>query len=460
MVAYRRVAGERGKRRKRNGGRDGIRRIQPVAGSAGYGQISKTEPQGTRELPLIGTRTAHGTKPANSLSNRWGVSAGRAWLPFDSTSGECNAREMRGRVLRTFSARLIAAGSILLASGGAAEMQQSGRIAVLPTPNGGQAVDARIDAAGTIHLLYDAGDIPYYVRSSDHGATFSEAIPAVDAQARKPGLVFSGWSIAVGGDGTVHVAMSTNNWQVKLTGVPTGLVYARLLPGTKAFTPVRSLNGRPSEGFSLATGRGRDVAATWLADKLFVNFSRDAGATFTPTAELNPAYNPCNCCTTRAAYGADGKLAILYREETNNDRDMYLILVDRDGHSKRTRVSTTPWKLNGCPMTYYSLAATKDGYLAAWPTKGDIYFARLDLDGKVAPPGEVKTPGHSGMRTGIVALDGANGATLIVWKRGEELGWQMYGRDGRAQGPAGSVASQGKGAAAVVDTAGRFLIFR
>ena len=367
---------------------------------------------------------------------------------------------MKGNALHTVPAQLTALCSILLFPIAAAEIGQTGRIAVVATPNGGHPVDATMDAAGTIHVLYDSGDIPYYVRSVDHGATFSAAIPVVGKESRKPGLVFSGWSIAVGGDGSVHVAMITNNWQVKLTGVPPGLVYARLLPGAKTFTTVRSLNGQPSEGFSLAASAAGDVAATWLADKLFVNFSRDGGATFTPNAELNPAYNPCNCCTTRAAYGADGKLAILYREETNDERDMYLVLVDREGHPKRTRVSTTPWKVNGCPMTYYSLTPTKDGYLAAWPTKGDIFFARMNLDGAVLLPGEVKTPGHSGMRTGIVALDGAAGATLIVWKHGEELGWQMYDRQGHAHGTTGSVASPGKGAAAVVDRDGRFVIFR
>ena len=43
---------------------------------------------------------------------------------------------------------------------------------------------------------------------------------------------------------------------------------------------------------------------------------------------------------------------------------------------------------------------------------GDIYFARLDSEGRVLPPDEVKTPGRSGMRSGLVALSGADGSTL------------------------------------------------
>src|SRR5690349_14488628 len=96
-----------------------------------------------------------------------------------------NAGVMRGNPLHTYPARLMALWSILLFSAAAADIGQSGRIAVVSTPNGGHPVDARMDAAGTIHLLYDSGDIPYYVRSVDYGATFSAAIPVVGKESRK-----------------------------------------------------------------------------------------------------------------------------------------------------------------------------------------------------------------------------------------------------------------------------------
>src|SRR5262249_1270303 len=153
-----------------------------------------------------------------------------------------------------------------------------------------------------IHLLYDLGDIPWYVKSSDGGTSFSKPIPVVNQSARKPGLIFEGWSMALGKAGAIHVVMSTNNWQTKLRDVPEGFIYATLTPGAAAFTSVRSLNGKPSEGFGLAAdGKGR-VAATWLANKLYANFSVDDGRTFTSSAELNTSYDPCNCCITRPVY--------------------------------------------------------------------------------------------------------------------------------------------------------------
>lgn len=332
-------------------------------------------------------------------------------------------------------------------------------VSVVHVPQGGEPVAAQVGPNGAIHLLYNLGDIPYYVKSSDAGATFTTPLPVVNQGARKQGLKFDGWGMAVGKGDAIYVALSTNNWQVKLPNVPEGLVYTTLSPGTKAFTPVRSLNEKPSEGFALAAdGQGR-VTATWLSNKLYANFSTDDGRTFTANAELNTSYDPCNCCTTRSVYGANGDLAVLYREKSNDDRDMYMVIQDKTGHLKRTRISSTPWHVNACPMTYYSLTSTKDGYVAAWPTKGDIYFARIDRKGAVLPPGEVKTPGRSGMRTGLVALSGTDGGTLIAWKRDGELSWQLYNAEGVAQGAVESVPSAGKGAAGVTDQHGKFILF-
>jgi hypothetical protein len=311
-------------------------------------------------------------------------------------------------------------------------------------------------------LLFDSKSdgIPYYVKSSDGGATFSSPIPVVEREARKPGLVFSGSAMAAGKGGAVYVAMMTNNWKMKLAGVPDGMVFATLAPGARAFTPVRSLNGQPSEGFSLAADVKGNVTATWLANKLFVNFSHDGGKTFSANAELNPSYDPCNCCTTRAVYGADGSMAVLYREKTNDERDMYVVIVSKDGQQVRTRISSTLWKINACPMTYFSLSATSNGYVAAWPTRGEIYFTRLDRNGKVRSPGEIKTPGRTGMRTGLLALGAPDGTDLVAWKERDELQWQVYDAEGRPEGAPSTIPAPGKGVAGVVDKGGRFILFQ
>lgn len=339
--------------------------------------------------------------------------------------------------------------------------QSADRVTAIRVPGMARVVKAQSGADGTIHLLFDTDDGPHYASSQDGGATFSPPIAIVDTPARKTGLNFSGADLAVGKDGRVHVAMANDAWKLKLPKEEWAFYYASLTPGAKAFSPLRNLNRQPSEGFSLAADSRGWVTACFLSGKLFTMTSRDSGESFTASAEVDPAWNPCDCCTTSAAYGPDGKLALLYREETDNERDMYVIIWDprRQTEPARTRISGTSWKLTGCPMTYFTIAATETGYVAAWPTKGQVYFARLDKDGAVMPPGEIQTPGRTGMRAGLLALSAPDGATLVAWKDKETLGWQLYDANGQPQGATGSAASKGSGAAGVVLRDGRFALF-
>jgi hypothetical protein len=338
--------------------------------------------------------------------------------------------------------------------------EENNRVTAIRVSTAGRTVKAQVGASGTIHLLLDTPAGPQYVESRDAGATFSEPIAVVDTASQKPGLKFNVWDLAVGPNERVHVAMGNNAWKLKLPKEEWSLHYAILAPGAKVFSPVRNLNRQPSEGFSLAAGEHGAVTASFLSGKLFAMTSRDGGETFTASKELNPAWNPCDCCTTASTYGRDGKLALLYREETGNDRDIYLALWDqsRDAQPLRTRISSTPWKIEGCPMTYFTITPTATGYVAAWPTKGQVYFARLDKGGTVLPPGEIRTPGTNGMRMGLLTLSAADGVTLVAWKNKDVLGWQLYDPKGQPQGNPGSAASPGNGAAGVVLADGRFIL--
>ncbi|HZN33445.1 MAG TPA: hypothetical protein VFB80_06475 [Pirellulaceae bacterium] len=333
------------------------------------------------------------------------------------------------------------------------------RIAIIDV-GGGQTMAARCDAAGTIHVVTQTPGGPQYARSTDGGESFSQPLPVVSAKARQPGLEYTVWDVAVTKEGGVHVALGTNAWKLKLPKEEWAFFYARLEPGAQAFAPVVNINRKPSEGFSLAADDSGNVTACWMSGKLYANVSHDGGRTFGPTVEIDPSFDPCDCCTTSATYAADGRLALLYREETNNERNMFLVQWDQKQNvATRTRVSTTPWNIDACPMTYYSIVPQGDGFVAAWPTKGEVYWARLDGQGTLQSPGEIKTPGQSGMRSGVLTLTDTSGNTLVAWKKAEQLGWQLYDAQGRASGKTASAKSRGSGAAGVVSKDGRFLLF-
>lgn len=212
---------------------------------------------------------------------------------------------------------------------GARASCDDGRVTTISARSLGRPIVARIGDEGTIHLLCDSEDGPSYANSMDGGVTFSAPISVVREQSRPAGLKYSSWDLAVGKGGRVHVAMGTNAWKLKLPEEEWGYFYTYLDPGATAFSPVRNINRKPSEGFSLAADNKGRVTACFLSDKLYASVSHDNGETFAPFVELNEDYDPCNCCTTSAAYGEDGRLGVLYREETDNERDMYLVLWDQ-----------------------------------------------------------------------------------------------------------------------------------
>jgi len=80
-------------------------------------------------------------------------------------------------------------------------------------------------------------------------------------------------------------------------------------------------------------------------------------------------------------------------------------------------------------------------------------------DGAVQPPGAIKTPGTSGMRTGVLALSANDGATLVAWKDKDVLGWQLYDTKGQPQGNPGSAKSPGNGVAGGALPSGKFVLF-
>lgn len=362
---------------------------------------------------------------------------------------------VKGTLMRLFVPALI-----LLAS---SEVMMAGEHAVewIKSPGDGEPLSAAVDSSGRVHLIMNSPSGPVYASSADEGRTFSKPIMIVDENSRKPGLEFLAWDAVVTKDGRVHVVMGTNAWKLKLPKEEWGCFLATLHPGESTFSTTRNINRVPSEGFSIAAADDGTLTVCWLADRLFVSTSRDHGATFNSARELSSAFDPCNCCTTSCDYGADGRLAILYREETNNDRDMYVVLWNQTTNDvQRSRIGRTGWHVDACPMTYYSIAERGDGYDVVWPTKKAIFFSQLNGDGSASSADEVPTKGLTGMRTGMTTLRADDGTVLVVWNSDQNIGWQLFDSDNAATIRTGTEKTQGKGVAGFVRKDSTFVLFR
>jgi hypothetical protein len=341
---------------------------------------------------------------------------------------------------------------------------RQGRVAVIATPNGGIQPQAIADDAGVVHLIYfkgePAGGDLFYVRSKPGTTDFSKPI-RVNSQ---PGSAIAmgtirGGQLALGRDGRVHVAWNGSQMAVPknpIKGSP--MLYARLDKDRIAFELQRNLMRRTfylDGGGSIGADTDGNVYVAWHATsadapegevgrRLWVARSRDDGATFTEEGPaLESATGACGCCGTKALVDRRGTFYVLYRAaKANVERDMMLV-TSRDQGASFQATSLQPWPVSTCPMSSESLFDTPSGVLAAWETKGQIAYVRVDHQSLVASR-PISPPGSGNRKHPAVAAN-ADGETTVVWaedtgwQRGGSLVWRIFDQSGRATREMGRV---------------------
>jgi hypothetical protein len=351
------------------------------------------------------------------------------------------------------------------APAGADEGRGSSRVTVVAAPDGGIQPQAAIDDRGVVHLIYfkgePAGGDLYAARLDPGGDRFSAPV-RVNSQ---PGSAIAigtirGGQIAVGRGGRVHVAWNGSNRAAPKNafgGSP--MLYSRSDERGTSFESQRNLMQRTSAldgGGTIAADREGNVYVAWHARaedaqpgeagrRMWVARSRDDGATFAPEEPaLERPTGACACCGTRALADRRGTIYLLYRAATGGlERSMYLLTSDdRAGHFRGASVH--PWKADICPMSSESLAEAGSGVLAAWETRGEVYFSRVDPQTREASP-PIHPPGGRGNRKHPAVAGNARGETILAWtegtgwERGGSLAWQVFDRAGRPAVPEGRI---------------------
>ncbi|MBX6314986.1 MAG: hypothetical protein IRY99_19025, partial [Isosphaeraceae bacterium] len=236
------------------------------------------------------------------------------------------------------------------------------------------------------------------------------------------------------------------------------MLYARSNGERTAFEPQRNLmqwtSGLDGGGTVAADGQGavivawhgraKDAPAGEIGRRFFVARSSDDGATFAPEEPaLAQETGACACCGTRAFFDRAGTFYALYRAATNNvDRDMILV-ASRDWDRGYQTEVIHKWRFNACPMSSESLAEGGAGVLAAWETKGQVYFGRIAPKTLAIRP--IPAPGRGGSRKHPALASNAHGETILVWaegtawQKGGDLVWQVFDPSGRPTGEAGRI---------------------
>jgi hypothetical protein len=362
---------------------------------------------------------------------------------------------------------VLGAGALRLPPGsqGADGAPNTAGVRLLHVPDGGIQPQAAVDDRGVIHLIFFKGDPGggdlLYSRLAPGEDRFSAPV-RVNSQ---PGSAIAigtirGGQIVVGKNGRIHVAWNgSNGARPKNPAGSNPMLYTRSDAAGKAFEPQRNLMQKTSAldgGGTVAADRDGNVYVAWhgrtedagpgeAGRRMWVVRSTDDGATFTAEeTAIDRQTGACACCGTRALADRDGTVYVLYRAATRGvDRDIYLLhSEDHAGHFGGASIA--PWRAEMCPMSSAAMADTGTGVLAAWETRGQVFFGRVDpKTHRLSPP--ISPPGGRGDRKHPAVAGNARGETILVWtegtgwQKGGSLAWQVFDRAGRPTGPQGRV---------------------
>jgi hypothetical protein len=328
-------------------------------------------------------------------------------------------------------------------------------VVVVRVPEKGIQPQVAVDGKGIVHLLYykgdaGAGDI-FYARSDD-GAHFKHPL-WVNSQSGSAIAIgnIRGAHLALGKNGRPHVAWNGSQKAApKAPGDAHPMLYTRLDDEGKGFEPQRNLiqaTGAVLDGGgSVAADGAGNVYVFWHSPgsgkkgevnrRVWVAVSTDDGKTFAAEkAATDEPTGACGCCGLRAFADKKGTVYTLYRgAKTVDQRDMYLLSSVAGGKEFKAE-NVDPWAINMCPMSSEAFAEGPGFVAAAWDTKGQVYFARIDAaTGKRSPPIAAPGTGH-GRKHPALAVN-AKGETLLAWtegmgwERGGSVAWQVYDKNG------------------------------
>lgn len=332
--------------------------------------------------------------------------------------------------------------------------EDSERVKLVRTPEGGIQPQAAVDSRGVVHLIFykgesGGGDL-FYARQEPGREFFSQPLP-VNSQPRNAmaGGTIRGAQLALGKNGRVHVAWNGLAPR-KGAWMEAPMLYTRLNDAGTAFEPERDVitaaRGLDGGGSVTADEQG-NVYVFWHAPRpgntngeagraVFVARSTDDGQTFAPEkpATAKPT-GACGCCGMKAFADGRGNVFALYRaasEKVNRDETL---LISRNRGKDFDIAFTHPWKVASCPMSSAFFSEAKAGVLAAWETEGQVWFARvnpqtLEVSEPLSPPGSAR-------RKHPVAVGNAQGETLLAWtegtgwQKGGAVAWQLYDKAGK-----------------------------
>ena len=249
--------------------------------------------------------------------------------------------------------------------------------------DGARERQPHIAADGSLAVLvYGRGDAVAVRVSRDGGRTFAPT-----------GWIAAGGKLALGMRRGPRVAVTSLAIVVTAVAGPLGggqdgdvWMWRSEDAGRSWSTPARlnSVANAAREGLhTVAASADGFLLAAWLdlRDKgttLRVAASSDHGRSWSPDrlAYRSPGGSVCECCHPTAAVGPGGRFAILFRNNLDGARDMYVAeATDSAGPWTNRKLGTGTWPLAACPMDGGDLALDARGQThAVWRREDGVFY--------------------------------------------------------------------------------------
>ena len=212
------------------------------------------------------------------------------------------------------------------------------------------------------------------------------AAPKVGAAFGEPAKVGTVTRLMSGMRRGPRVAADGKTVVVTAIGMNAGdLVAWRSADGGKSWAGPATVNGRPDaarEGLQdLAAGKAGRFHAAWLdrrsgKTQIWTAVSTDGGATWAEAkAYESPSGTVCECCHPSIAADGRGRVAILFRNALEGNRDMHRVDSPDDGRTwgKAVKLGTGSWPLGSCPMQGGRITVASGGKEnAVWVREQDL----------------------------------------------------------------------------------------
>ena len=232
-----------------------------------------------------------------------------------------------------------------------------------------------------VYLAFGLQNTISVVRSDDMGETFGAPV-RLPASGRLSLGMHRGPRVAATNSAVLVTAIAG----AKGGGADGDVLLFRSSDGGVSWTQpvvVNDVPGSAREGLqSIAARPSGLVVIAWLdlrdkGTRIYAAVSRDDGVTWAQDRLVYaaPSGSVCECCHPSVAISSQDRVGVMFRNNVDGHRDMYVAKSTTDGRFEApARLGTESWLLNACPMDGGGLAFIGTDLVATWRRETSVFL--------------------------------------------------------------------------------------